>query len=648
MFAVAIQFTNEVFAHLAPLASLLPILIHLLAMRRKRPIRFTMVHLLERAVLQAHGMRKLREWLIVVLRSLAFLFLFLALSRPVIKAHAFGRLIGDAEVCMLIDNTMSMAFVDGEESRFERAIKGAAELVRSLPQADFLILPISESVKMTRHRFTRAAEALQRLTEMRIKKIQGSPTQAIIEAVNELKLVDSATKHLLIFTDGQTVQTICSDLRRLKGSLNERECGARISITLIDVRKKFWDVNIAAVDWDVSVAPLSSPQSAILKVCLRNYGSSQWRGALSVTVDGELVTHIKDVVIGSREKRTLAIPLSLGGSGWHVGNVLWQDALQLDNQLHFAFYNPVPLRVFCIGSEQHGGTLSFLMKVLESVRDSIGSNSIVIGKGRALSSSLEELSRWHVLIWCNWDKLSWDTKSSLRDWLSSGGTLIIFLEQSITRLPLFPEVAIKRQSRGEPYRIIAPDISHPLIQRLPNEHFKGVLIFRRSIASSLIGDPILQFDDGVPALTETKFGFGRIFTFWFGADRDGSTLPTSPIFVPLICELLRYAIEQSHKVLKVVGEGGVRIEQRGSPLLSSTAIVSNVDVGDSDTRIPNPMELRKLASSVGMEYIPLDEWYKRYLTEVLFDVTSFFIILCATMLLIESSLRVLWAKPKLH
>ncbi|MCS7253352.1 MAG: VWA domain-containing protein [Armatimonadota bacterium] len=637
-----VQFVNAVFAILAPIAATLPLLIHLLSLRRRRYVTFTMLRLLERAALQAQGARRLREWLIVIVRSLAVLFLFIALSRPLVRGVHLSAL-GGASICILVDDSMSMAFLDGAESRFKVALECAKKLIHDLPNARFCILSLSHPDKVVCHWTSDANEALKRLMWMRVGVTQSSTGQALLNALRGLKLADGANSHLFIFTDGQVVPALCKNAQMVDRG--------KIDVTVIDVRRSpDEDVNVAAVDWDVNVAPLSSPHAAMLKLLLRNFGRKGWNGTVSVIVDGNLAAELKEANIAARGELSAAIPIKLGSSGWHKGLVLWRDALPLDNRLHFAFYNPLPMRVLCIGSWKHDGDGTFyIIRALESIRDSVGANSIVIGKSASLPQSLDELKRWHAIIWCHPRGAARSSEAALRAWLSLGGTIISFVDRHATDLPdwLSPKRTHYKRGGEKPFRITISDASHPVTQRISNELLKDVLVFEHSIADGAsAGRIVLRFDNGHPALTEKDFGVGRAITFWMGANMTESTLPISVAFVPLLCELLQYAVMQSHIVLKVVGDGGVKIEHGKVALLSSRAIVSNVELSDSDTRIPSYEDLRKLVTAVGWRYLTLSEWHSGLRINVPVDATMFFVVLCAMMLLAETLLEVRWIRRK--
>ena len=97
-------FAAPIFAWLLPLA-LLPVAFHLFFRIRKQPRAFPSLLFFQSADPRLSARRKLREWLALLLRTLALAALLLALARPV--RQGWGG--GDAHLVAVIDNSASMS-----------------------------------------------------------------------------------------------------------------------------------------------------------------------------------------------------------------------------------------------------------------------------------------------------------------------------------------------------------------------------------------------------------------------------------------------------------------------------------------------------------------------------------------------------------
>ena len=637
-----VHFLNQAFLMIAPIAASIPILIHLLAMRRRRRIPFTMVRLLERAAAQAHGMRRLKEWLIVIVRSVTFFLIPLALARPLVYGVRFKAIGCDAAICVVVDDTLSMAFLEKGRSRFEKAIKCAMTIKRIFPRCRYCILSISNPSEPILHWTTSERDFVGALSKMKVSHSSGFIRQTLVRAGEMLRQVDSAVKVLLVLTDGQNVESLFTD-----GVQTIDSKGIRVVKALVDVRESDEDVNVAPLDWEAVVRTFSLPQRTFLKLRLCNFGSKVWKGALSVTVDGKPIGKPIPAVIEAEEEALVAIQLPVLESGWHVGFVSWDDALPMDNKLHFAFYNPTPVSILCVDAEQRFPSGSFyIFNAVESIRTAIGLGSIRVGRKTAIPQSSAELMQWHVIIWSRPRKLSMEAESALKEWVSSGGALILFADEHRDSLPRWLLPAGKALSEATARRIQLAPAGREVFQSINSEQFSDVLIFRRFQAEKeTAGLTLLCFDDGMPALTERSVGKGRIFSFWFNADANSSTFFTSPSLVLLLCELFQYALAQSHSVTKSVGDDGVRIE-KGVGSLSSNAIVCNVDVSDSNTRIPSINSLKRMARKTGWNYMTVSEFKQGFKIDVPAEISTLLLFFCVGLLIVEVLLKALPAKPR--
>ncbi len=115
------------FLNFLPLAAL-PVLFHLFFRVRRRRKKFPSLLFFLAADPRVHYRRKLREWLLLVLRTLALLLLILGLARPVFQGSGGTP----RKLAVVADNSASMRASDAEgRSRLSRALAIAAALAES-------------------------------------------------------------------------------------------------------------------------------------------------------------------------------------------------------------------------------------------------------------------------------------------------------------------------------------------------------------------------------------------------------------------------------------------------------------------------------------------------------------------------------------
>ena len=102
-----LSFLNGAFLF-ALAAAALPVLIHLFSRRRLREVPFSQLAFLDEITRRKVRRMRLRQWLLLALRTLAVVFLALALSRPVWQGAGAGLRRGSSTVAILIDDSFSM------------------------------------------------------------------------------------------------------------------------------------------------------------------------------------------------------------------------------------------------------------------------------------------------------------------------------------------------------------------------------------------------------------------------------------------------------------------------------------------------------------------------------------------------------------
>lgn len=132
---MSLTFVNLV---LAPLAALLlvPLLVHLFA--RSRPPRFAFgsLEFLRRVMRQTLRVKRPRDWIVLLLRTLLAAALVALFLRPLARSPAAGSPFERRNVVVVIDRSASMAALSGGRSRFAAACAEASELLAGLSRRD--------------------------------------------------------------------------------------------------------------------------------------------------------------------------------------------------------------------------------------------------------------------------------------------------------------------------------------------------------------------------------------------------------------------------------------------------------------------------------------------------------------------------------
>ncbi len=123
---------------LAPLAALVlvPLLVHLFARSRPPRYAFSSLEFLRRVMRQTLRVKRPRDWIVWLLRTLLAAALVALFLRPVARSGGAGAPFERRNVVVVIDRSASMAALAGGRSRFAAAGAEASELLADLGRRD--------------------------------------------------------------------------------------------------------------------------------------------------------------------------------------------------------------------------------------------------------------------------------------------------------------------------------------------------------------------------------------------------------------------------------------------------------------------------------------------------------------------------------
>ena len=209
------SFLGLTFLLALPLAAV-PVLLHLFDRQRRVVIEWGAMQFLVQAARRRTSARKLREWLLLLLRTLAILCLVLALARPLVHSRWSGA--GQRrEQILVIDNSLSMMRMADGKSLFEAAAQSAGKLLDDLPPGDTVRILLAspypvwltpESQRMSPD----ARAALQALLEkQQATKGRSDLLGSLFAAVQADVPPGTKRRRVVVFTDGQRSDWNISD-----------------------------------------------------------------------------------------------------------------------------------------------------------------------------------------------------------------------------------------------------------------------------------------------------------------------------------------------------------------------------------------------------------------------------------------------------
>jgi len=567
----------------AGLAVAVPVLIHLLFRQRARNISIGSIRFLQQVVREHQRKRRVRQWLLLALRTLAILLLVLLFARPFFDQTKRGGL--DEEVVILVDRSASMQARNG---------KGPTALQRAMDEAKREATRLGENVSVHLAWFDAGG-----IEEAPLDKFFATDSTGWLGT--DFGLALGWAQDVLAAGGRSTRRVIlCTDLQR--GGLDRSAIVPLDPQTVLEVR----DVGEAVVS-DLAVLQADVPRTEIrpgepikVRVVVRNGGALPARQVtLEVRLTGPngQVRAAKSIDIAGGNSATIEIPLEIKNAGIYRGTVAVEsdDSLAWDNQRHIAFEARPPDRVLLVDGQQGRsafGNETYYLETALRLRSNDSAERVGAFEVERIvweaGEGFPNLTGFRAIVLANLRRLSAQDIERLSTFVRAGGSLLIFSGDQTT-----PEMLNSLQDAGlvggkarpQPvegrFRTDKWDVRHPALA-LFSDPQRGDLR-RLEFAKLLPLNPLeggkVLLSAGPHALAvERAVERGRVIYFAWTADRDWSDWPRTRLFVPLARQLLAYATGALAERPQVIQETAVRPDQQpGIEDRNGQIVVCNID-----------------------------------------------------------------------
>jgi hypothetical protein len=194
------------FFFLALVASSLPVLIHLFNLRQLKTVEFSSVRFLKELEKTRIRSLKIKQIILLILRTLAITFMVFAFARPVLKGYLSGfGTHARSSVIIVIDDTYSMDVVDENGRYIDQAKALASRIAEILEDGDeFALIRVSEAPEVSTGGLTHNLALLKRLIkETEISFRHGKLSTAVKKAGELLKNSVNLNREIYVITDLQ-------------------------------------------------------------------------------------------------------------------------------------------------------------------------------------------------------------------------------------------------------------------------------------------------------------------------------------------------------------------------------------------------------------------------------------------------------------
>lgn len=519
----------------------LPILIHLFTRSRAKPILFSSLRFLKQLENQQIRRVRIRQILLLILRTLAVLLLVLAFARPTCRRHSGADTRARTSAVILVDNSVSMAIEEKGETLLDAAQKAAGLVLDQMQPGDELFLcPLTDTSRQEFRRAVHEPAALRHeLTNMGLAYSATRLSAGLQFARNLLQRSANLNREIYLLSDmqanGFTADSLAPSpvLIRQFAIPIQAAHPANLAITGVKLRSAILEVG----------------KSVEVEVALANTGRDPGRNKLvQLFLHGQRAAQ-RTITLEPGATTLESFRFILDRSGWLDGQVLLEDdALLQDNQRYFSFYVPERLTIGILAQPSRGGDL--LQLALRSSADSSALIRLVpVVPERAGALELDSLQ---IAVLYDVSRLPEPVLGRLAAWHSRGGGLLVVLgrrtdiawynQRLAPALQLAPVLGELGQGGG--FSLGRIDVSHPLFAGI----FEGAArSFTRPqfthalrLAPPADENVLMAFSSGDPYLLESRGERGSGLLFSAGFEPEESDMAYRTLFAPLLHRSMSY------------------------------------------------------------------------------------------------------------
>ncbi len=345
------------FAAAGAVAAVGPILIHLLNRRHFRVVHWAAMDFLREALNRNRRILRLRDIVLLILRTAAVLFFGLALARPYFASGSAVRLDPGAplHVILIIDNSMSMAYRQAGGTSLEEAKLRARNLIEALPEGSRVtVIPLCGGAMLSRDAYRTKKNADDAVSRIVVVDRAGNAARAADlarEAVQQAAEMPQNAKRVVFISDQQA--------QNWRGISGESFFKDLPEVQLVDVSARnpenSWVSEFRVLD---GLADVSTPTKFIAAISHQG-PTARHNVQVTLAIDGDTVqTKTIDLNPDQTVELTFeyqfANPPASGNIRWATAKVsLPTDRLDIDNSRFLAV--PIISGLNVVFVDQYGG-----------------------------------------------------------------------------------------------------------------------------------------------------------------------------------------------------------------------------------------------------------------------------------------------------
>ncbi|HMS66094.1 MAG TPA: BatA and WFA domain-containing protein [Ignavibacteria bacterium] len=559
---------------LALSALIIPVIIHLLNLRKIRKVEFSTLMFLRE--IQKSKMRriKLRQLLLLFLRMLVIGFLVLSFSRPVFDGYA-GNSISNVKTTTLIflDDSFSMNSRDNSGEYLSKAKESVSSILSAHKETDEIyFIPFSNiGLKESKILFDNTGKISDSLKSLKLSYKYTSVNEILNFSEEVLSGSKNPLKEIYIVSDFQK-NNFRDFNNQVKMNYNFKNLsGNSVNTYLIDIGSR--EINNLSLDsFKIVSKILEKDKELNLKISLNNFSKYDVKNkTVNLVINNELAGE-KSADVEFRGKKDLDFKFRPDRTGFISGyfelvqNEFSEDELIQDNKYYFSLYIPAKFDImFLENNSVNNADYKFIELAFKSasefLSDSSGKTNDYFNIVR-IKTIDENIFKSNMTFISNIKSFTDKEADILKEYVSKGGGLFIF-PGSNTDINNYNNVLFNKLNTVRIEKLNSDedinsglkfdkiDFENPLISdifknknlNITSEKFIVESPVIRSYYELLLNEnskPVITLNNNKVFLAESDLAEGKIVIASVSSTNDLSDLPLRNIFLPLLVRSLYY------------------------------------------------------------------------------------------------------------
>jgi len=549
-------------------AASLPVIIHLINRRKARVVRFPAVQFVLRSERRVARRYRLKQWLLLALRTLLLFLLTTALAEPVLQLgeESPAEIDQPRALALILDNSLSLAYQTEGTTRWELAREAAGIVLRELrPQDQGVVLPLISTAEPPQALSSDRELLLQHVTNVSLEYSAGGFVAPFQQAYSLLKASSASKKEILVITDMTRTPWVGFELGALK------VIDSQVRVTVVSVGTAGASGNTAVREIRVEHPPVVAGVRTKLTASVAHFGGDdRSRVPVQLSADGRVLEQrLIDLPHGTTVD--VSFDAIFEQAGYRAASVkLASDALPIDDTFYFTISVRKPLRALVIDGDPRTTLVAsetfYLMHALNPERAArpgpVQPRVVPLEEAEGL-----QLGDFDVILLTNIRALSPSFRARLHEFATRGGGVWWFLGHLVdpaaynrdlfdTPTRLLPaRLGLRLDREGaHPVTLRLHERSHPVLEPFigqGQDALAGVRVRRLFSLESGSLPPttqvLLSLPDGHPLLLAGSVGRGRVLLLTSTADADWNELPVTTGYLPLVQTGIAYLAEREEQ-----------------------------------------------------------------------------------------------------